>query len=555
MFKLNRPEILDTLEYAEKNKSDRAKISAVLQKAAKFQGLNYREASLLLAGAENDELFALAGEIKRRFYGSRIVLFAPLYLSDYCVNTCTYCPFHAGSNMPRKKLSRDEIETQVRALLEMGHKRVVIEAGDHPEHNTIDYITDAIDAIYGVRHENGAIRRINVNIGASDVETYAKLKAANIGTYTLFQETYDRERYEEVHPGNAPKSSYEWQLQAMDRAMQGGLDDVGMGVLFGLSDYRFEVAALLSHAEYLEATYGAGPHTISVPRMRGRVSENPALLPKLRKEMPAPGHFLRSEECKGEVFAHSAEGRSPVSPETSDSGDTFPRSRAESAISEAELLRIVAVIRIAAPYTGIIASTRENADTRAKMLAAGVSQISGGSRTNVGGYGHREQMPAAAHSPENESGKCSDAGGEAPFRRGQVSAAAHSLEAEGSSDAVREPGVVQFKTHDNRTLGEVVSWLIENRHLPSFCTACYRKGRTGDRFMQLCKSGEIQNCCGPNAILTLQEYLIDYADERTKISGEKLIAREIEKIPSRDIKNFTLEHLEKIKSGGRCFSL
>ncbi|MCL1845395.1 MAG: [FeFe] hydrogenase H-cluster radical SAM maturase HydG [Defluviitaleaceae bacterium] len=510
MFELNQAKILDAVEWADKNSGDRAKISAILQKAADCNGLNHREASLLLAGARDDELFALAGEIKRRFYGSRIVLFAPLYLSNYCVNTCAYCPFHGGNrDIERKKLSQSEIEAQVRALLEMGHKRIVIESGDHPTQNSMDYITESIATIYGVRHKKArqarighrgymsaathsleagsnfltyknsagrgqktpaSIQRINVNIGASSVEDYAKLATANIGTYTLFQETYDRARYEELHPGSAPKSNYDWQLGAMDRAMQAGLDDVGIGVLFGLSDYRFELAAMLSHAEYLEAEYGAGPHTISVPR-----------------------------------------GRSPVSrdAETHDEGNTLSQNRNpfSSQVSERDLLRIVATIRIAAPYTGIIASTRENADTRAKMLAAGVSQISGGSRTSVGGY--------AARQARNE-------------HREPVLEAAHSLESGNSTGNATgsNKNSAQFETHDNRTLGEVVNWLMENGHIPSFCTACYREGRTGDRFMELCKSGKIQDFCHPNALLTLQEYLIDHADKRGKFLGEKLIARE-----------------------------
>ncbi|MCL1878753.1 MAG: [FeFe] hydrogenase H-cluster radical SAM maturase HydG [Defluviitaleaceae bacterium] len=465
MFSLNKAEISDALDWAEKFKSDRSKITNVLQKAARHKGLNYREASLLLAGAEDTELFALANEIKQRFYGSRIVLFAPIYLSNHCVNTCTYCPFHAANrDMPRRKLSQEEIKTQVRALLDMGHKRVVIEAGDHPSHSTMDYITESIETIYGVRHKNSAIRRINVNTGAASIEDYAKLKSANIGTYTLFQETYDRTRYEEVHPGNAPKSSYDRQLEAMDRAMQGGLDDVGMGVLFGLSDYRFEIAALLSHAEYLEGAYGAGPHTISVPRIR------------------------------------KAEG---------------VRDEFNDGINERTLLRIVATIRIAAPYTGIIASTRENSDTRAKMLAAGVSQISGGSRTSVGGYSEREASENIQNRTKSE----------------------------------------QFETHDNRTLGEVVNWLMENGHIPSFCTSCYREGRTGDRFMQLCKSGQIQNYCQPNALLTLQEYLLDYPNNQRTTQGEAIIAQELEKIANPTTKTRTTKNLKKINSGTRNLTI
>jgi len=446
---------MSTLAWADENKNNKTLIAQIMEKAQARKGLNHREALLLLTAGEQDALFALAKELKAEFYGSRIVLFAPLYLSNHCVNGCVYCPYHAESKtMTRKKLSQAEIQREVIALQDMGHKRLVIEAGEHPLHAPIDYILESIETIYKIKHKNGAIRRVNVNIAATTVEDYQKLRAAGIGTYILFQETYHRETYEALHP-TGPKSAYDWHTEAMDRAMQAGLDDLGLGVLFGLADYRYEFTALLLHAEHLEATYGVGPHTISVPRIR------------------------KAEGIDTEGFLHS--------------------------IDDETFARIIACLRIAAPYTGIIVSTRESETCRKRVLDLGVSQISGGSRTSVGGYEEAD------------------------------------------------PGTEQFTISDNRTLAEVVQWLIDIGHIPSFCTACYREGRTGDRFMELCKSGQIQNCCHPNALMTLQEYLIDYADENTRSQGEVLIAKEIQHIPSEPMRALVSDHLNQIKAGSRDF--
>ncbi|MCL2580340.1 MAG: [FeFe] hydrogenase H-cluster radical SAM maturase HydG [Oscillospiraceae bacterium] len=455
---LDHDEIVATLKWADENKDNQPLIAQVMQKAAENKGLDHREASLLLAGGREDALFALAGKIKEQFYGSRVVLFAPLYLSNHCVNGCVYCPYNCGNkDMPRRKLTQDEIREQVIALQDMGHKRLALEAGEHPKHNPIDYILESIETIYNVKHKNGAIRRVNVNIAATTIENYQKLKAAEIGTYILFQETYHRPTYNQIHP-SGPKSDYDWQAEAMDRAMQGGIDDVGVGALFGLYDYRYEFAALLMHAEHLEAAFGVGPHTVSVPRIR---------------------------KAQG-VSADRWQG-----------------------VDDQAFARIVACLRISAPYTGIIVSTRESEESRRKLLNVGVSQISGGSKTSVGGYGQEE----------------------AP-KSGQTE---------------------QFEVSDSRTLGEVVRWLVETGHIPSFCTACYREGRVGDRFMELCKSGQIQNCCHPNALMTLQEYLLDYANTETRQAGEALIGDELANIPNEKMRALVGDHLGKIKAGSRDF--
>ncbi len=449
-------EIIATLAWADENKDNYRLISQIMHKAAQKKGLDHREASLLLMAAPKDELFALARRIKAEFYGSRIVLFAPLYLSNYCVNGCVYCPYHmSNENIARKKLTQEEIKREVIALQNMGHKRLAIEAGEDPVNNPIEYILESIDTIYGVKHKNGAIRRVNVNIAATTEQEYGMLRDAKIGTYILFQETYHKESYASLHP-TGPKSDYAWHTEAMDRAMRAGIDDVGVGVLFGLEKYRYEFAALLMHAEHLEAVFGVGPHTVSVPRIR------------------------------------AADGIDPNSFSNGIDDETFAR--------------IVACIRVSAPYTGIIVSTRESAKCREMALDVGVSQISGGSRTSVGGYEHEE-----------------------------------------------ETNTKQFDISDNRSLGEVVEWLIETGHIPSFCTACYREGRTGDRFMALCKSGQIQNCCHPNALMTLQEYLMDYAPEKTKEAGQTLIKAELPNIPNEKARALVSGHLAKIIAGERDF--
>ena len=457
---IDHQEILDTLAYADENKNNVELIDQILNKARERKGLSHREASVLLAcdiPEKVQELYALAEQIKKDFYGNRIVIFAPLYLSNYCVNGCLYCPYHQkNKHIPRKKLTQEEVEKEVIALQDMGHKRLAIETGEDPVNCPIEYVLDCIHTIYSIKHKNGAIRRVNVNIAATTVENYRKLKEAGIGTYVLFQETYHKESYEHLHP-TGPKSNYCYHTEAMDRAMEGGIDDVGLGVLFGLELYRYEFAGLLMHAEHLEAVHGVGPHTISVPRVK-----------------------------------HADD----IDPDEFDNG-----------IDDETFLKICACIRVAVPYTGMIMSTRENQKVRERALHLGISQVSGGSRTSVGGYTEEERP--------------------------------HDTE--------------QFDVSDNRTLDEVVAWLMELGYIPSFCTACYREGRTGDRFMSLCKSGQIQNCCHPNALMTLKEYLMDYAAPETKAIGEKLIQAELENIPKEKVKEICKDHLEKIEQGIRDF--
>ena len=457
---INHQEILDTLAYAEANKDNLKLIDQIIEKAKLCKGLTHREASVLLA-CENqekiEELYTLAEELKKKFYGNRIVMFAPLYLSNYCVNGCVYCPYHSKNrHIARKKLTQQEVAAEVTALQDMGHKRLAIEAGEDPLHNPIEYILECINTIYSIKHKNGAIRRVNVNIAATTVENYRKLKEAGIGTYILFQETYQKESYETLHP-TGPKHDYCYHTEAMDRAMEGGIDDVGLGVLFGLELYKYEFAGLLMHAEHLEAVHGVGPHTISVPRIK------------------------RADD---------------IDPNTFDNG-----------ISDEIFAKLCALIRVAVPYTGMIISTRESQKVREKVIRLGVSQISGGSRTSVGGY----------------------------------------------QEEVRPTDTEQFDVSDQRTLDEVVKWLMELGYIPSFCTACYREGRTGDRFMSLCKSGQIQNCCHPNALMTLKEYLMDYASEDTKKIGEALIQAELSNIPKEKVREICADHLKKIEEGIRDF--
>ena len=455
-------EILDTLAYADANKDNVELIDEILNKARERKGLNHREASVLLACDMQDkiqEMYDLAKQIKQDYYGNRIVMFAPLYLSNYCVNGCVYCPYHLkNKHIARKKLTQEEVAKEVIALQDMGHKRLAIEAGEDPVNNPIEYILECIDTIYSIKHKNGAIRRVNVNIAATTVENYRKLHDAGIGTYILFQETYNKKSYEELHP-TGPKHDYAYHTEAMDRAMEGGIDDVGLGVLFGLELYRYEFAGLLMHAEHLEAVHGVGPHTISVPRLK------------------------KADD---------------IDPDTFDNG-----------IDDDTFAKICALIRISVPYTGMIISTRESQAVREKVLPLGVSQISGASRTSVGGYAE----------PETEE------------------------------DVTTE----QFDVSDNRTLDEVVNWLIKMGHIPSFCTACYREGRTGDRFMTLCKNMQILNCCHPNALMTLKEYLEDYASPETKEIGSKLIEQELEKIPNPKVRATATEYIHNIADGKRDF--
>lgn len=458
---INHEEILETLRYAEENKHNEALIDQILEKARKRKGLEHREAMVLLdcdIEEKNQEIYALAEQIKKDFYGNRIVMFAPLYLSNYCVNGCVYCPYHAkNKHISRKKLTQEEIRKEVTALQDMGHKRLALETGEDPVNNPIEYVLESIRTIYSIKHKNGAIRRVNVNIAATTVENYRKLKEAGIGTYILFQETYHKESYEKLHP-TGPKHNYAYHTEAMDRAMEGGIDDVGIGVLFGLELYRYEFAGLLMHAEHLETVHGVGPHTISVPRIR------------------------RADD---------------IDPDTFDNG-----------IDDDIFAKIVACIRISVPYTGMIVSTRESQTCRERVLHLGVSQISGGSRTSVGGYVE----------PEEE-----------------------------------DDNSAQFDVSDNRSLDEVVNWLMRLGYIPSFCTACYREGRTGDRFMSLCKSGQIQNCCHPNALMTLKEYLMDYASEDTREIGLKLIEKEIPNVPREKTREILEHHLKEIEEGQRDF--
>lgn len=461
---INHEEILASLEYGRANKHNRELIKAAIEKAKEVKGLSHREAFLLLSSEEedlNEEVYKLANDIKRKFYGNRIVLFAPLYLSNYCVNGCVYCPYHLkNKTIHRRKLTQEEIKNEVIALQDMGHKRLALETGEDPVNNPIEYILESIKTIYSVHHKSGDIRRVNVNIAATSIENYKKLKDVGIGTYILFQETYHRKNYEALHP-TGPKHDYAYHTEAMDRAQLGGIDDVGCGVLFGLNNYEYDFVGLLMHAEHLEARFGVGPHTISVPRIR-----------------PADD----------------------IDPETF-----------ENAISDDIFKKIVASIRVSVPYTGMIISTRESIATRAKVIDFGISQISGGSKTSVGGYA-TEEVAAAADTE-------------------------------------------QFFTSDQRTLDEVVSWLMDTGHIPSFCTACYRAGRTGDRFMSLVKAGQIGNICQPNALMTLKEYLMDYASPETRKKGEALIEKEIENISSDDIKELVRENLKKIEEGERDFRL
>ncbi|MCI8497666.1 MAG: [FeFe] hydrogenase H-cluster radical SAM maturase HydG [Clostridiales bacterium] len=458
---INDEEILSTLEYAEQHKNDRELVEEILKKASLMKGITHREAAVLLCcelEEENEQMFTLAREIKQRFYGNRIVMFAPLYLSNYCVNGCIYCPYHhQNKHIFRKKLTQEEIRQEVIALQDMGHKRLALETGEDPVNNPIEYVLESIKTIYSIHHKNGAIRRVNVNIAATTVENYRKLKEAGIGTYILFQETYHKKNYETLHP-TGPKHDYAYHTEAMDRAMEGGIDDVGIGVLFGLNMYKYDFVGLLMHAEHLEAAMGVGPHTISVPRIR-----------------PA-------DDIDPESFS--------------------------DAISDEIFEKIVAVLRIAVPYTGMIISTRESKETRERVLQLGVSQISGGSRTSVGGYVEEED---------------------------------------------EEENSAQFDVEDRRTLDQVVNWLLSMGFIPSFCTACYREGRTGDRFMSLLKAGQIANCCQPNALITLKEYLEDYASPDTKEKGERLIAEELKHVPSDKVRAKAEEYLSKVHLGERDF--
>lgn len=457
---ISHTEILDTLDYATVNKYNRQLIDDTLSKATEGKGLTHREAALLLECDDEEvtqQIFDLASQIKERIYGRRIVIFAPLYLSNYCINGCLYCPYRVGNkDITRKKLSQSQIQNEVIALQDMGHKRLVLETGEDPRNSSIEYLLESIKTIYNVKHRNGAIRRVNVNVAATTVENYRKLHDAGIGTYTLFQETYHRESYERLHP-SGPKSDYAYHTEAMDRAMEGGIDDVGLGVLFGLNTYRYDFVGMMMHNEHLEASYGVGAHTISLPR---------------------------------------------ICPADDISTDDFP-----DAISDDLFCRLVAISRITLPYSGLIISTRESQRVRGRLLGLGVSQISGGSKTTVGGY----------------------------------------------ADDAKEENSAQFEVSDNRTLDQIVEWLLEMGHIPSFCTACYREGRTGDRFMSLIRSGQIANCCAPNAMMTLKEYLEDYASPSSRERGQKIITESLRLIPNERVRKITEQCLVEIEGGKRDF--
>ncbi len=434
-------------------------VEAIIKKAWQAHGLTLSEVAVLLNTYDPElveEIYKTARHIKQTIYGRRLVLFAPLYVSDYCINSCVYCGYGAGHKFARRRLTMEEIKKETLVLLNMGHKRLAMEAGEDPENCPIDYVLDAIDAVYSVDTKNANIRRININIASTTVEDYKKLKAAEIGTYILFQETYHRGTYARVHP-RGPKHDYDWHTTAFDRSNQAGIDDNGAGVLFGLYDHKFEMLALMQHAAHLEAEFNCGPHTISVPRIR-----------------PAGGINMES----------------------------FPY-----LVPDDEFKKLIAIIRLAVPYTGMIISTREDAEFRNECLELGISQLSGGSCTGVGGY-----------CEENDKG-------------------------------IKQPK--QFEVNDERPLDQVMYDIAEAGHLPSFCTACYRNGRTGDRFMAVAKSGEIQNLCQPNAILTLKEYLVDFASPQTKALGEKIIAEHLLQIPNPKLRKVTEDRLVEIEGGKR----
>lgn len=432
-------------------------ITAIIEKGRKARGLALEEVAALIQNTSPElekKLFEAAREVKDTIYGKRIVMFAPLYVSDYCVNSCKYCGYKCTNKFNRRRLNDDEIRREVEIITDLGHKRIAMEAGEDDVNCPIDYILHAIEVVYATKSGKGNINRVNVNIAATTVENYKKLRAAGIGTYILFQESYHRETYKTMHPAG-PKSNYDYHTTAMDRAMLGGIDDVGLGVLFGLYDYKYEVMAMMLHAQHLEEVFGVGPHTLSVPRLR-----------------PAGGVTL----------------------------EQFPY-----LVSDADFKRIVAILRLAVPYTGIILSTREEAKFREEVISVGVSQVSAGSCTGVGGY------------QEHDSG--------------------------GSG--------AQFEVADNRTPVEVIKSLCRQGYIPSYCTACYRAGRTGDRFMEFAKSGKIHNLCYPNAIMTFKEYLTDYADEELKEIGNRVIEENLANIPNETMRERTVERLKRIEDGER----
>ncbi|WP_407314382.1 [FeFe] hydrogenase H-cluster radical SAM maturase HydG [Desulfosporosinus sp. SB140] len=454
-------EIRNSLNEGTDKAKDKDLVRAILDKAKTCQGLTHREAAILLNIDDKnviEEMFKTAKEIKETIYGKRIVLFAPLYISSYCVNGCVYCGYQAcNKNLKRSKLTMEQLEEEIRVLESLGHKRIVIEAGEDPVNCTMDYIIEVIKKIYSLKFANGSIRRININVAATTVENYKRLKDAEIGTYTLFQETYNQKVYEEMHP-TGPKHDYNWHTTAMDRAMEAGIGDVGIGVLYGLYDFKYETIAMLMHAEHLEDAFGVGPHTISVPRLRAAEGVNLNDLPYL--------------------------------------------------VPDDDFKKIVAVLRLAVPYTGMILSTREEAGFREEVLALGISQYSAGSCTGVGAYSKEHGINKTEEKP-------------------------------------------QFEVADHRSPMEVIKSLCLSGYMPSYCTACYREGRTGDRFMALAKAGQIHNVCLPNALLTFKEFLIDYADEELKELGRKAIEKGLQDIPKEVARKAAEEKLKRIAAGER----
>ncbi|MFR1676479.1 MAG: [FeFe] hydrogenase H-cluster radical SAM maturase HydG [Fusobacterium sp.] len=444
---------------AEKKSEDFELVREILKKAEKAEGITDEEAAILLSIKDEnllEEMYAVSKKIKEKIYGKRIVMFAPLYISNYCVNNCRYCGYkHCNDELFRKKLNSEELIAEVKALEKLGHKRIALEAGEDPINCSIDYVLDCIKDIYSIKFKNGSIRRINVNIAATTVENYRKLKEAEIGTYILFQESYHKPTYEYFHL-QGPKKDYEYHTTAMFRAREAGIDDVGIGVLYGLYDYKYETIAMIRYANELEKVTGVGPHTISVPRLRP--AENVSL----------------------ENYPHLVEDKN--------------------------FKKLVAVLRLAVPYTGLIISTREEAGFRDEIIDIGISQVSSGSCTGVGGYSEREK------------------------------------------NIDEKP---QFELGDNRSPMEMLKSLIESGYIPSYCTACYRNGRTGDRFMEIAKSGQINVMCEANALMTLKEFLLDYADEDLKALGDKFIMETLEKMPNEEFKAKIRENLKLIESGVR----
>jgi len=439
--------------------SDKELVREIIEKSKSAEGLTPEETAVLLNLEDKElieEMFKAARQVKEKLYGKRLVVFAPLYVSNYCVNNCTYCGYkHCNDELKRKKLNKEQLIEEVKVLESLGHKRIALEAGEDPVNAPLDYILDCIKSIYSIKFDNGSIRRINVNIAATTVEDYKRLKDAEIGTYILFQETYHKPTYERLHV-SGPKHNYNYHTTAMHRAREAGIDDIGMGVLYGLYDYKYETLAMLMHAMDLEETTGVGPHTLSVPRIRP--AENVSL-------------------------------------------ENYPY-----LVDDEDFKKIVAILRLAVPYAGLILSTREEPGLRDEIIALGVSQVSTGSCTGVGGY------------------------------------------SESYVDPEEKP---QFEVGDHRSPVEMIESLMEAGYIPSYCTACYREGRTGERFMDIVKSGELYKICEANALITLKEFIDDYGTDRTREIGDKLIKKSIDEIDNESFRKSVEEKINKISKGTR----